>query len=60
MKNIIDCIFIFFTLLMWGSLILSFLSKTFNYSMIKSLKEQNYLIENRRKAIKNLLKKLLK
>lgn len=60
MKNIIGCIFIFLTLVMWGSLILSFLSKTFNNSMIDSLKEQNRLIENRRKAIKNLLKKLLK
>lgn len=60
MKNIIGCIFIFLTLEMWGSLILSFLSKTFNNSMIDSLKEQNRLIENRRKAIKNLFKKLLK
>lgn len=60
MKDIVSCIVIFLTLVMWGSLILSFLSKTFNNSMIDSLKGQNCLIENRRKTIKKLLKKLLK
>lgn len=59
MKNseIIKSLFMFFTIILWVDLILSFFSKSFNNMMIEELKKQNKIIENRGRAIKKLLKK---
>lgn len=52
-------LFIFFTIILWVDLILSFFSRAFNEMMIKELEKQNKIIENRRKAIKKLLRKFI-
>lgn len=56
----IGSLFIVFTMLMWLDLILTFISKTFNKMLIKSLEEQNYLIDKRRKKIKLIFSKMFK
>ena len=58
MKELYVSIILFFTILMWLDLILSFFSKTFNEIIIKELEKQNKLIDDRRKIIKKLLRKL--
>lgn len=61
MKNseIIKYLFMFFTIILWVDLILSFFSKSFNNMMIEELKKQNKIIENRGRTIKKLLRKFI-
>lgn len=58
--NLLKDLIIFFSILMWLDLILSFISKSFNSFMIENLKEQNVLIDKYRNAIKKLFSKLTK
>ncbi len=58
MGEFIASIFIFLTLLMWITTLLSFISKQFNNEVINSLKKQNILIDKYRNEIKKLFSKI--
>lgn len=45
MREFIGSIFVALTIIMWFDVILSFISKTFNNSLIESLKEQRVIYE---------------
>lgn len=60
MAELIASIILVLTILMWIDLILSFISKSFNEDIIKTLQEQNEMIDKRRNNLKKLLRKLFK
>ena len=60
MKEFIQSLFIFFTILLWIDFILCFFSKELNDSIIRSLNAQNKKIDRRKEIIKSLLIKCFK
>ncbi len=60
MAEFIVSLILFLTILMWLDLILSFISKSFNEDMIKTLQEQNEMIDRRRSNLKKIFQKLFK
>lgn len=60
MGEFFGSIFVVLTIMMWVDVILSFISKSFNNSLIESLKEQNKFIDDSRNEIKKLFRKISK